>query len=223
MLRAPSRTSTDSARSLPDALEWKSSGYCITCPRDGFLVVGDEIIETPMAWRCRYFEGFAYRSLFKEYFQRGRALDRRSQAGAPRTSSTTTSFTDARARRAPALHHQRARARLRRGRLRALRARSSSCIKQQRHQRLRGSTWLRRHLGDEYRIQRDRERSPASRCTSTRASCPWRRASCSSTPNTSTRTGCPPIFKSWEVLVAPEPDPLPNKFLALPCAATGSA
>ena len=50
---------------------WRSRGFCIACPRDGFLVIGDEIIETPMCWRSRYFEGDAYRSLFKEYFLSG--------------------------------------------------------------------------------------------------------------------------------------------------------
>ncbi|MGK7874288.1 MAG: amidinotransferase [Xenococcaceae cyanobacterium] len=50
---------------------WKSRGFCVACPRDGFLVIGDEIIETPMAWRSRYFEAHAYRSLFKEYFAEG--------------------------------------------------------------------------------------------------------------------------------------------------------
>lgn len=50
---------------------WSSRGFCGACPRDGFLVIGDEIIETPMSWRCRYFEGFPYRALFKEYFRHG--------------------------------------------------------------------------------------------------------------------------------------------------------
>ena len=50
---------------------WTSKGYCIACPRDGFLVIGDEIIETPMPWRSRYFEAFSYRRLFKDYFARG--------------------------------------------------------------------------------------------------------------------------------------------------------
>jgi glycine amidinotransferase len=51
--------------------QWRSRGFCVACPRDGFLVVGDEIIETPMCWRSRYFETDAYRPLFKEYFHRG--------------------------------------------------------------------------------------------------------------------------------------------------------
>ena len=50
---------------------WKSKGFCSACPRDGLLVVGDEIIETPMAWRSRYFEVDAYRSLLKEYTAKG--------------------------------------------------------------------------------------------------------------------------------------------------------
>jgi glycine amidinotransferase len=50
---------------------WKNRGFCIACPRDGFLVIGDEIIETPMAWRSRFFESYAYRPLFKEYFSQG--------------------------------------------------------------------------------------------------------------------------------------------------------
>lgn len=40
-------------------------------PRDILLVVGDEIIEAPMAWRSRFFEYRAYRSLLKEYFRGG--------------------------------------------------------------------------------------------------------------------------------------------------------
>lgn len=40
-------------------------------PRDVFLVVGNEIIEAPMADRSRYFEAWPFRSLVKEYFNAG--------------------------------------------------------------------------------------------------------------------------------------------------------
>lgn len=40
-------------------------------PRDVLLVVGDEIIEAPMAWRSRFFEYCSYRPLIKEYFKQG--------------------------------------------------------------------------------------------------------------------------------------------------------
>lgn len=46
-------------------------GFCAANPRDPFLVIGNEIIETPMADRGRYFEAWAYRSLFKEYLKAG--------------------------------------------------------------------------------------------------------------------------------------------------------
>lgn len=48
-----------------------SRGFCNTCPRDSLLVIGDEVIETPMAWPCRYFETHSYRALLKDYFRRG--------------------------------------------------------------------------------------------------------------------------------------------------------
>ncbi|MDH4359092.1 MAG: amidinotransferase [Candidatus Berkelbacteria bacterium] len=55
--------------STPD---WTArGGLYAAMPRDVLLVIGNEIIEAPMAWRSRYFESFAYRSLIKEYFKKG--------------------------------------------------------------------------------------------------------------------------------------------------------
>jgi glycine amidinotransferase len=52
--------------------DWSAEcGRAITCPRDTLLVIGDEIIEAPMAQRGRYFEFRAYRSLIKDYFRAG--------------------------------------------------------------------------------------------------------------------------------------------------------
>lgn len=51
---------------------WSSVGSLYAAmPRDVFLVVGNDIIEAPMAWRSRYFESHPYRTLLKEYFHRG--------------------------------------------------------------------------------------------------------------------------------------------------------
>lgn len=65
----------------PDLVDWSKSyetpdfkapgGLYAAMPRDILMVVGDEIIEAPMAWRSRYFEFRAYRSLLKEYFNAG--------------------------------------------------------------------------------------------------------------------------------------------------------
>ena len=46
-------------------------GLYAAMPRDYLMVVGEELIEAPMAWRSRYFEFRAYRSLLKDYFRRG--------------------------------------------------------------------------------------------------------------------------------------------------------
>lgn len=52
--------------------DWQSAGgFYAAMPRDLLLVVGDEIIEAPLAWRSRHFEIHAYRELLKSYFQQG--------------------------------------------------------------------------------------------------------------------------------------------------------
>lgn len=51
--------------------EWESTGLYAAMPRDLLLVVGDEIIESPLSWRSRHYEIHAYRPLLKEYFRRG--------------------------------------------------------------------------------------------------------------------------------------------------------
>jgi len=65
----------------PDPVDWSQSyntpdfntvrGLYGAMPRDFLLVIGNELIEAPMAWRSRYFEFRAYRSLIKEYFRQG--------------------------------------------------------------------------------------------------------------------------------------------------------
>lgn len=47
------------------------NGLYAAMPRDVLIVVGNEIIESPMAWRSRYFEYRPFRKLIKEYFHAG--------------------------------------------------------------------------------------------------------------------------------------------------------
>lgn len=51
--------------------DFKAKSLYSAMPRDIWLIVGDEIIEAPMAWRSRFFEYRAYRPLAKEYFRQG--------------------------------------------------------------------------------------------------------------------------------------------------------
>lgn len=68
-VRRPDPIPQTRAFATPD---WQSpSGLYTAMPRDLLLVLGDEILEVPMAWRSRYFEVHAYRRLLKEYFQGG--------------------------------------------------------------------------------------------------------------------------------------------------------
>ncbi len=46
-------------------------GNSNACPRDLLLVVGDEVIESPMAQRGRFFEYRAYRTILVDYFKCG--------------------------------------------------------------------------------------------------------------------------------------------------------
>jgi len=62
--------SMDNLKSF-SALGWTSTGLYTAMPRDVLLVVGNEIIECPPAWRSRYFETCGYRPLLKEYFREG--------------------------------------------------------------------------------------------------------------------------------------------------------
>jgi glycine amidinotransferase len=69
VVRRPDEMAQGVASRTPD---WEiASGRAIACPRDVLLVVGDEIIEAPMAQRGRYFEFRAYRSPIKDYFRAG--------------------------------------------------------------------------------------------------------------------------------------------------------
>lgn len=54
-----------------ETVDWKERGFSSACPRDGVLVVGDQIIETPLGWRARYYDTDALRPLFFSYFQAG--------------------------------------------------------------------------------------------------------------------------------------------------------
>ena len=51
--------------------DFEASAFRAGWPRDILLVVGNELIEAPMADRDRFFEYRAYRPLMKEYFKAG--------------------------------------------------------------------------------------------------------------------------------------------------------
>jgi glycine amidinotransferase len=68
-VRRPSPFNTSKTFSTPDFESQSSCGSLM--PRDVLLAIGDQIIEAPMGWRSRYHENHAYKTLCKEYFQKG--------------------------------------------------------------------------------------------------------------------------------------------------------
>ena len=67
-VRRPERNDHSRMYSTP---EWQSNGEYNYAPRDVLLAIGDTIIETPMPLRSRLFEPYAYKSLLLEYFEQG--------------------------------------------------------------------------------------------------------------------------------------------------------
>lgn len=180
---------------------WKNRGFCTACPRDGFLVIGDEIIETPMAWRSRFFESYAYRPLFKEYFSQGarwtsapkpELIDelfdpgyRPPEEGEP-MKYLLTEFE-------PVFD---AADFMRCGRdIFAMRSNVTN---------ISGIKWLQRHLGETYRIHilDFRCRTPMHIDSSFMPLAPGKLLV---NPDYLDVATLPPMFKSWEIIIAPRP------------------
>lgn len=70
-VRRPEITSGDFSQSYETPDFKCSNGLYAAMPRDILMVVGNEIIEAPMAWRSRFFEYRPFRKLIKEYFHKG--------------------------------------------------------------------------------------------------------------------------------------------------------
>ena len=186
---------------------WSSRGFCVACPRDGFMVVGDEIIESPMCWPTRYFEGNAYRSLFKEYFNAGA---RWTSAPRPQLSDELYDF-NYRLPDGPGKPPSYvitefepvfdAADFVRCGR--------DIFVTQSNVTNLAGINWLRRHLGDQYRIHELPSicKQPMHIDSSFMPLAPGKVLV---NPDYIDIERLPPILKKWDVLVAPRPDPIDN-------------
>lgn len=185
---------------------WTSKGYCLACPRDGFLVLGSEIIETPMAWRSRYFEAHAYRSLFKEYFAKGA---RWTAAPRPELRDELFDYRYTPPGRDEPLRYMinefepvfDAADFVRCGRdIFGIRSNVTNAS---------GIAWLRRHLGDGYRVHEieSRCRTPMHIDSSFLPLAPGKVLV---NPDYVDPATLPAMFKSWDVLIAPRPDPVPR-------------
>ncbi|HYA81710.1 MAG TPA: amidinotransferase, partial [Methylocystis sp.] len=204
----------------PDAIDfrqafggpgWKSRGFCNSCPRDSLLVIGDEIIETPMVWPCRYFESQSYRTLLKDYFKRGA---RWTSAPRPqlkddlfdpefRTPEHGEPITYILTEFEPVFD---AADFFRCGRdLFVTRSNVTNAF---------GIDWMRRHLGDTFRIHEIPSRCPRPMHIDTTI-LPLGPGKFLINPEYVDVEALPPICKKWDILVAPEPDPIDDQLLKI--------
>lgn len=191
--------------------DWSSRGFCNTCPRDSMLVIGDEIIETPMAWPCRYFETHSYRTVLKDYFRRGARW-----TAAPRPQLTDELFEkdfsvpeDDEPMRYILTEFEPvfdAADFVRAGR--DLFVTRSNVTNQM------GIEWLRRHLGGGYRIHEIESRchTPMHIDTTFLLLAPGKVLI---NPEYIDVDRLPDVLSSWEILVAPEPNPLDERLLKM--------
>jgi len=193
---------------------WRSRGFCVACPRDGVLVVGDELIETPMAWRSRYFERFAYRSLFKEYFRKGA---RWTAAPQPQLLDDLFDYDYTEPQDGEPMRYIinewepvfDAADLVRCGR--DLFVTKSNVTNDS------GIAWLQRHLGDGYRIHKIESecRHPMHIDSSFMPLAPGKLLI---NPEYIDARKLPPLFDKWDLLVAPQPDPIEGMVLSM-CSA----
>ena len=177
------------------------SGFSSSNPRDPFLVIGNEIIETPMADRSRYFEAWAYRSLFLEYFK----------AGARWTAAPRPQLRDAQydLHFQPSAYGEPLRYVVQEFEPTFDAADFVRCGRdifgQQSHvTNALGIQWLQRHLGDTYRVHVVQSRYPRVMHIDT-SLVPLAPGKVMVNPEFLDVQNLPGVLKKWDILIAPYP------------------
>lgn len=180
---------------------WSSKGYTSACPRDCFLVIGNEIIESPMSWRCRYFEVHAYYSLLKEYFEKGAKW-----TSAPKPPLTDSFYTENYTVPRPGEPMQYV---INESEIVFDAADFTRCgrdlfVTRSNVSNVSGINWLRRHLGDSYRIHtiETLSRQPMHIDTTF---VPLGPGKAMINPRYVDKKKLPTVLKKWDILDAPEP------------------
>ncbi len=122
---------------------WRSNGYYAYCPRDGLLVVGTTVIESPMVLRARYTDAFPYRRLLQEAM-----LDGARWLAAPKPQLTDAGYDE---------HADEEHKSLRDlepvfDAANVLRANDDLLFLESNSGNALGATWLQRALGTQYRV-----------------------------------------------------------------------
>ncbi|MEG3918023.1 amino acid adenylation domain-containing protein [Microcoleus sp. T3_A4] len=199
----------------PDVVDYSASfrtpdwevmnGFCSANPRDVFLVIGNEIIEAPMADRTRYFESWAYRSLLKEYLKGGAKW-----VAAPKPQLLDAQYDPDYTTPAPGEERRfvitefeptfDAADFVRFGR--------DIFVQKSHVTNSLGIEWVRRHLGDEYRVHELQSLCPQALHIDTTL-VPLAPGKVLVNPLFIDVDNLPDYFKSWDILLAPKPNRTP--------------
>ena len=180
--------------------DWKSAGGLYAAmPRDILLVIGNEIIESPMSWRSRYFEINAYRPLLTEYFLQGAKW---SAAPKPQLRDELYDYDyehpvdDKQKRYAITEFEPTFDA------ADFVRCGKDIFVQQSNVTNMMGIEWLRRHLGDTYNIHvlEVNDAHPMHIDATFMPLAPGKLL-----VNPERISTLPEMFRSWEILKAPEP------------------
>ena len=184
--------------------DWTSRGFTIACPRYAYMVVGDEIIESPMCWRSRYFEQNAYRPLFKEYFKGGAKW---TSAPRPQLSDDLYRYDYKLPQKGGAIEYTINEFEPVFDAADFVRCGRDLFVTVSNVTNRFGIAWLQRHLGDAYRIH-----EIPSLCTQPMhidsTFMPLAPGKVLVNPDYCDVENLPPALKRWDVLVAPRPDPV---------------
>jgi len=185
---------------------WSSKGFCVACPRDGFMVLGNEIIETPMAWRCRFFEAYAYRTLFKEYFAKGA---RWTSAPKPELCDALYNYDYSIPDCSEPMRYVITEFEPVFDAADFVRCGRDLFVQKSNVTNAMGIEWMRRHLGNIYRIHEVEStcRTPMHIDSSFMPLAPGKLLV---NPDYINVQRIPAMFKSWDIIVAPRPDPFPS-------------
>ncbi|NIR31245.1 MAG: amidinotransferase [Gammaproteobacteria bacterium] len=189
---------------------WSARGHMASCPRDGFMVVGDEIIEAPMSWRCRYFEGFAYRSLFKRYFAEGAKW---TSAPKPELADHLYDYDYVPPEEGEPMRYVTSEFEPVFDAADFVRCGRDLFVIRSNVTNRSGIEWMRRHLSPEYKIHEieSRCRHPMHIDSSFMPLAPGKVLI---NPQFIDIARLPSILDSWDILVAPEPDPVSGSITA---------
>jgi glycine amidinotransferase len=200
-VRRPDVVAYDRPFATPD---WQVDvGFSCANPRDPFMVVGHEIIETPMADRNRYFEGRAYRRLFREYLRQGA---RWSAAPRPQLLDSLYDSTYVRPTEEEPMRFVLTEEEPVFDAADAVRCGRDIFIQLSHVTNRMGALWLQRHLGDGFRVHHLESKNPEAIHIDT-TFVPLAPGKVLVSPEYVDLQRIPAALKSWEVLVAPEPVP----------------